>query len=176
LNSAAEASGTGKFMTKLFRTPVGNAIPETPAGNRPRLAIVSTFDDLCGIAGYTRFLVKQIERDFEVEVFDLDQFFMRSTNRRVRKIADQMIREFCVRAKSFDFVNIQLEHGTLGRNARDIMRRFRWIAEAAPALSVTFHTILPHESLIGRRSCWSLLGFACPKWSTSLPANALRPG
>jgi glycosyltransferase involved in cell wall biosynthesis len=134
-------------MTKLFRIPPIDEVREAPKAKKPKLAIVSTFDDLCGIAGYTRFLLKQIESDFDVDVFDLDQFFMRSTNRRLRKIADRMVRDFCARAKTFDFVNIQLEHGTLGKNWRDIIRRFRWIAEASPALSVTFHTIFPHESL-----------------------------
>jgi hypothetical protein len=134
-------------MTKLFRVPPVNEVGEAPECKKPKLAVVSTFDNLCGIAGYTRFLLKQIESDFDVEVFDLDQFFMRSTNKRVRKIADQMIRDFCARAKTFDFVNIQLEHGTLGRNWRDIIRRFRWIAEASPALSVTVHTMFPYETL-----------------------------
>jgi glycosyltransferase involved in cell wall biosynthesis len=74
-------------------------------------------------------------------VFDLDQFFMRSTHRRVRRLADDIIRDFCRRFKEFDFVNIQLEHGTLGQLRQDIERRFSMIARAAPALSVTFHTI-----------------------------------
>jgi len=98
-------------------------------------------------ADRARFLTKQLQHDFDVEVFDLDQFFMRSTDRRVRKLADTMIKDFCKRARTFDFVNVQLEHGTLGRNARDIIRRFRRIAEAAPALSVTFHTSFPREAL-----------------------------
>jgi glycosyltransferase involved in cell wall biosynthesis len=114
---------------------------------KPRLAIVSTFDDLCGIAGYTRCLLKQIENDFDVEVFDLDQFFMRSNDRNVRRLADKMIRDFCRRAKDFDCINIQLEHGTLGKSNTDIIRRFGWIARAAPALTVTFHTILPQQTL-----------------------------
>lgn len=38
-------------------------------------------------------------------------------------------------------MNIQLEYGTLGITPRQIMRRFNWMADAAPALSVTFHTI-----------------------------------
>lgn len=114
---------------------------------KPRLAIVSTFDDLCGIAGYTRFLSKQIAEDFDVEVFDLNQFFMRGTDARIRAAADEMIKEFCAKAKSFDFVNIQFEYGTLGRGRNEILRRFRWIVEAAPAVSVTFHTILPEAHL-----------------------------
>lgn len=114
---------------------------------KPRIAIVSTFDDLCGIAGYTRYLLKQIENDFEVDVFDLDQFFMRGDGRRLRATADSMIKDFCAGANKYDFVNIQLEYGIIGRYQKDILRRFRWIAEAAPALSVTFHTIPQYTPL-----------------------------
>jgi glycosyltransferase involved in cell wall biosynthesis len=126
---------------------------------KPRLAIISTFDDLCGIAGYTRFLVPQIEDDFDVEIFDLNQFFMRGTNKSVMAAADAMIKEFCARAATFDFVNIQLEFGTLGRSRKEIVRRFRWIAEAAPALSVTFHTILPEAENLGAKVSEALQQF-----------------
>ncbi len=110
---------------------------------KPRLLIISTYDELCGIAGYTRCLVKQLENDFEIEIFDLDQFFMRSTHRRIRKLADQKIKALIARFGEFHSVNIQLEHGTLGSDKFDIFRRFSWIARAAPRLSVTFHTIIP---------------------------------
>lgn len=123
----------------------GQMASEVQGMRKPRLAIVSTFDELCGIAGYTRHLVKQIAADFDIEVFDLDQFMMRSTNRRVRKVADQMIRDICHRLTGFDFVNVQLEYGILGRKRDDIIRRFGMIAASAPSLSVTFHTILPQE-------------------------------
>ena len=109
---------------------------------KPRLAIVSTFDDHCGIAGYTRCLVRQIDPDFEIEVFDLNQAFMRSLDSKMSAAADNMVKEFCARAMTFDFVNIQLEHGTIGARQKDILRRLGWIVDAAPALSVTFHTVL----------------------------------
>lgn len=115
--------------------------------HKKRLAIVSTFDDLCGIAGYTRRLVHQLKEDFEIEVLDLNQFFMRSRDAKVALAADRIIQNFCKTAKTFDFVNIQLEHGTLASTHRDFGKRFTWIAEAAPALSVTFHTVLPDMQL-----------------------------
>ena len=60
---------------------------------RPRVAIVSTYDELCGIAGYTRALEKQLRPLMEIEVFDLDQYLLRSPHRRVQKLADRHIRE-----------------------------------------------------------------------------------
>lgn len=68
---------------------------------------------------------------------------MRSNNRRVRKLGGEMIEDFCRRMRKFDFVNIRLEHGTLGHTRTDIKRRVAKLAKAAPALSVTFHTVEP---------------------------------
>ena len=114
---------------------------------RRRMAIVSTFDDLCGIAGYTRRLVPQLEPWYDVEVLDLDQFLMRSPHRAIQRLAEKQINEFAARLKGFDCVNIQLEHGTLGRTTKQIIRRFQKLTKAAPELSVTFHTVMIGEPI-----------------------------
>ncbi|MEE9387258.1 MAG: hypothetical protein V3U96_01495 [Paracoccaceae bacterium] len=113
---------------------------------KPRLAIVSTYDDLCGIAGYTRALIEYLSEKFEIEVFDLDQYLMRATAGSVKRLADQKIKAMCDRFAEFDYVNIQLEYGTLGHSNKDILQRFKQLIDAAPALSVTFHTILRSEA------------------------------
>ena len=113
---------------------------------RPRLAVISTYNDLCGIAGYTRRLESQLDDIFDVTVFDLDQYLLRATHRRVRRFADRHIREICREITEFDAVNLQLEHGTLGGARGDIYRRFCWILRAAPRISVTFHTIFVSEA------------------------------
>lgn len=122
---------------------IGQAVdPHGSLQPRRRLAIVSTFDELCGIASYTKHLLPQLEHDFDIEVFDLDQFLFKNLSKRVQLLADQQIDDFVQRLSSFDCVNIQLEHGTLGTRPKDILRRFRKLAAAAPQLSVTFHTVL----------------------------------
>src|SRR5262252_1171310 len=122
------------------------ALRRVSRAGRARLAVVSTYDDLCGIAAYTRSLEKQLGDIFDVTVFDLDQYLLRSTHRRVRKFGDQHIQDICREIRNYDAVNLQLEHGTLGRNCNDIHRRFSWILRAAPRLSVTFHTIFQCEA------------------------------
>jgi glycosyltransferase involved in cell wall biosynthesis len=109
---------------------------------KERLAIVSTRSKLCGVAAYTAALRRQLGDAFDITVFDLDQYLLRSPHRRVRKLADQHIKEMCRAIRRFDVVNLQLEHGTLGRHGTDIYRRFCWLTAAAPRLSVTFHTLL----------------------------------
>src|ERR1700719_2517030 len=113
---------------------------------RARLAVVSTYDDLCGIAAYTRSLERQLGDIFDVTVFDLNQFLLRSTHRRVRKFGDKHIQAICREIRHYDTVNLQLEHGTLGRGCSDIFRRFSWILRASPQLSVTFHSIMQSEA------------------------------
>jgi glycosyltransferase involved in cell wall biosynthesis len=108
---------------------------------------------MCGIAGYTRALVQQLQPHADVTVFDLDQYLFRSSYKSVQRLADDHIKQVAARLKEFDSVNIQLEYGTLGRTPRQIMRRLKRLATAAPAISVTFHTILGHEPLD-----WAALG------------------
>ena len=111
------------------------------APRRERLAIVSTYDQLCGIAAYTRALERQLGDIFDVTVFDLDQDLLRSRHRRVAQLGDRQIKDICTALSGFDAVNLQLEFGILGATTRDICRRLGWLATAAPRLSVTFHTV-----------------------------------
>lgn len=112
---------------------------------KPRLAIVSTYGSMCGIAAYTHFLSQQISEDFDIEIVPLNQDLLRSTHPRVRRVADRHILSIAARLKDFDFVNLQFEHGTLGSLPRDIYRRFKILVISAPAISVTFHTIISNE-------------------------------
>ena len=114
---------------------------------RPKLAIISSYDEFCGIAGFTRALEMQLRPYADLQVFDLDQYLLRSPHKRVRRLADQHIQEIAAQLSRFDSVNIQLEHGTLGKPPRDIIRRFKWLAEAAPRLSITFHTVMVREAI-----------------------------
>ncbi|HEX5453110.1 MAG TPA: hypothetical protein VFX06_04900 [Stellaceae bacterium] len=113
-----------------------------PPARRERLAIVSTASRLCGIAAYTAALRRQLDDTFDITVFDLNQYLLRNPHRAVRRLADRHVREICRAIRRFDAVNLQLEYGTLGRDAADILRRFAWLTTAAPRLSVTFHTLL----------------------------------
>jgi len=139
---------------RLSSAPPITASPFRHARRRHRrLALIASDSDLCGIAAYTRSLQKQLSNVFEVTVFDLDQYLLRSTHGRVRKFGDRHILDICREIREFDAVNLQLEHGTLGRDCHDIHRRFSWILRAAPRLSVTFHTVFQCEAFNHREKC-----------------------
>lgn len=109
---------------------------------KPKLMIISTYDTLCGVASYTRALVPQLTDVFEVTVEHLDQALMKGIDLKARQAADEQIKAICSRASYFDFINLQYEPSSLGRNANDIMRRFTLIVDAAPALVITLHTLV----------------------------------
>jgi glycosyltransferase involved in cell wall biosynthesis len=142
-------------------------------GSRRRLALVSTYNELCGIAAYTRSLEKQLADVFDVTVFDLNQYLLRSTHRRVRKFGDRHIQEICREIREYDSVNLQLEHGTLGFSCRDIYRRFSWIVRSSPQISVTFHTIFQSEAFAFWEYFRELVGFNFVK-AAELRSSYLR--
>ncbi|MBV9859578.1 MAG: hypothetical protein JO038_05690 [Alphaproteobacteria bacterium] len=128
---------------RISAKPAQRASAAVSLPRRPRLAIVSTLTELCGIGAYTRFLYRQLSEDFDVTLLELDQYLLRHSHPRVRRQANRHIRALCREIASYDAVNLQLEHGTLGLKAFDIYRRFSWIVDAAPKISVTFHTMFP---------------------------------
>ncbi len=148
---------------------------------RKRIAVVSTYDELCGIAGYTRALEGQLSGSMDVKVFDLDQYLLRTTHPRIRKLGDKHIEEIAQQLRDYDCVNIQFEYGTLGRSQREIVRRFRHLAEAAPSLTVTFHTVhqvdpLPWPDIraaLWRGQIWKAIDTAASVRHVSSLGNAI---
>jgi glycosyltransferase involved in cell wall biosynthesis len=138
---------TSAFRSSTSLHPERPEPVAAPPARREGLAIVSTSSKLCGIAAYTAALQRQLHNAFDITVFDLNQYLLRNTHRRVRKLADRHIKEICHAIRGFDVVNLQLEYGTLGRYGSDIHRRFCWLTSAAPRLSVTFHTLLMPPAL-----------------------------
>lgn len=114
-----------------------------------KLAIISTYNNTCGIAGYTRALVPKLRPFFkELEVFDLDQYILRSKNKAIINAANQHINEICCKLKNFDCVNIQLEHGTLGITTEQISSRLKKIINSSKRVTITFHTIIDADDEI----------------------------
>ena len=157
------------MATSMFRSSPALQPPRIgplagPPSRKQTLAIVSTSSKLCGIAAYTAALQRQLDDAFEITVFDLNQYLLRNPHRRVRRLADRHVEEICRAIRQFDVVNLQLEYGTLGRFGTDIYRRFCWLTDAAPRLSVTFHTLLTPPSLTASGS------------ASRLPPSSARSG
>ncbi|MFX1815406.1 hypothetical protein PXJ20_32990, partial [Paraburkholderia sp. A1RI_3L] len=61
--------------------------------------MISTYDELCGIASYARAIVRQLSPWFDITVFDLDQYVFRHRSRRIRKMANLEIERICKELK-----------------------------------------------------------------------------
>lgn len=107
-----------------------------------KFAIVSSYSESCGNASFTRVLHDSIGKysNASVEVVELDLKLLQSTNKVIRRKADQHIKELSYRLKSFDGVNLQLEAGLYGTLPKDIIRRTAILMEANPNTSVTLHS------------------------------------
>ncbi len=110
-------------------------------GKRPRLAIISSWNDSCGNASYTYVLKKEFEQHYDVEVLGLDLYLLKQTGRIFRQRARRHIREMAAKLREFDYVNIQFEAGLYGATIHDIWRNVRTLMDAAPNLILTMHRI-----------------------------------
>jgi glycosyltransferase involved in cell wall biosynthesis len=111
---------------------------------RLKVLLVSSYKIKCGIACYTEVLRTLLERDFDVTVAVLDQSLLRRTERHVVRTADAHIKAICAQFKDYDVVNIQWEPGLLGCRGADVVRRGRWLLEAADRLILTTHHVYPY--------------------------------
>lgn len=131
-----------------------------------KVLIVSSYQISCGIASYTAVLRSLLESEFDVSVAPLDQSVLRRLEQQAVLAGDRQIKAICESFKDFDVVNLQWEPGLLGATAAHLMRRFRWLIDAAPNLIVTVHTALPFPQ---KKSALGMLGHMRRHGIRSLP-------
>ncbi|PHS02964.1 MAG: hypothetical protein COA78_19550 [Blastopirellula sp.] len=139
MNQAVATQGVSELRKHFYPAQYP---PET--GETPTLAIISAYECLCGIADYTYFLVQSLSKFADVTIYELDTEVFQQGGRSSREDAINQLAVMCDEIKQFDAVNIQFEPGTLGYNSRVAFKRYQQIVDAAPAVSVTFHTFLNH--------------------------------
>ncbi len=100
------------------------------------LAIISSYDELCGNASYTRALEKGLSNHFDVTVLSLDVNLLRKGK---SKKANQHIQDLIEKLKEFDCVNIQFEAGLFGSSIFQMRKNFFSLARASKRLVVTMH-------------------------------------
>ena len=71
------------FRSATSLNPEGFGQLATAASRRESLAIISTSSRLCGIAAYTAALQRQLSDAFDITVFDLDQYLLRSQHPKI---------------------------------------------------------------------------------------------
>ncbi len=112
-----------------------------PGLQRKKLAIISTYNENCGNASYTHVLKVAFSEIFDVDVIPLDLFLLQKPQPFINIHADAHIKSICAKLKNYDYVNIQFEAGLYGATAGAILRRMKWLIDAAPNLILTMHRV-----------------------------------
>lgn len=124
---------------------------------KEKLAIISSYDDFCGNASYTKALREGLARHYDVTVISLNVRLLRNES---RKRIQQYLKQICEQLQSYDCVNIQFEEGLFGSSFSSIKYSFFTIAKACKKLVLTMHRVhgkmkYPNFALLGK----SLLKF-----------------
>ncbi|MDD4617391.1 MAG: glycosyltransferase [Alphaproteobacteria bacterium] len=118
-----------------------------------KLAIISSYNELCGNATYSYALKNAFSEFVDVEVIPLDLFLLQKIGHVYEVLGDKHIQEIADRLSKFDYVNIQFEAGLYGRTQRLAYKRVRMLIEASNNLIVTMHRVDMPEM-----SDWELVG------------------
>ena len=78
--------------------------------SKKKLAIVSSYNTLCGNATYSAALKKEFSKYFDVETFHIDNSYFKLK----ASVGQQRIEEIVSELGRFDYVNIQAEAGLFG--------------------------------------------------------------
>jgi len=107
----------------------------TDRQDRPTLAIVSTWQEVCGIAHYSALLKKALSSHFDITVLPAPRAVVSAGG----PAAEERIRAIAEAAATFDHVNIQYEPGIYGPDVATVNRRIAAIVRAAKNVTITFH-------------------------------------
>ena len=108
---------------------------------KKKLAIISSYHELCGISTYTEALEKEFSKYFDVKVFSLDLDLLNSNNKKVRTLGDKHIKDIADRLSDYDYVNIQFEAGLYGMYPSEIYKRMKILINSSKNLIVTLHSV-----------------------------------
>lgn len=115
-----------------------------------KMAIVSSYNELCGNATYTEVLRKGFSKYYSVDVLGLRTDILGSNKRNVSKLADCHIKEIAKKLREYDYVNIQFEAGLYGTSRANILKRVKWLIRACDNLTFTMHRVDIADSLLDK--------------------------
>ena len=77
-----------------------------------KLAIVSSYGEMCGNAAYTDALAKEFSKHYDVQIHKLDVGLLR--NPKSHTLGNKHLHEMAKQLQQYDCVNIQFEAGLFG--------------------------------------------------------------
>lgn len=115
-----------------------------------KLAIVSSYNELCGNATYTKVLRDEFAKYFSVDVLPLKVNWLVSSNKALKKLAEKHIDELAILLREYDYVNIQFEAGLYGSYPETIIRRIKKLIDNSNNLIFTMHRVDIKKSIFDK--------------------------
>lgn len=113
--------------------------------NTKRVALVSTWQELCGIAHYSYFLKRGLDHHVDVTVLPTKRdLIQKAKTRKEERAADAYIDEIASFLGAFDSVIVQFEPGIYGNTTAKALARVRRLLQRSKNFSIAFH-FLPRE-------------------------------
>lgn len=138
---------------------------------KKKLAIISSYHEMCGIANYTEHLEPAFREYYDVDVLKLETEVLRSVNAELVKLGDSFIEQMAERLAQYDFINIQFEASLYGSNPELARRRLFKLLRACKNCILTFHSVnfatptFPWRQLLTRHVVSSLKQyFSAKRW------------
>lgn len=110
---------------------------------KKKLAIVSSYDVICGNAAFSEVLMETISKEndeWSVWPVDLNLTLNQNLGRKEVRAANRDFQRIAAELKTFDAVNIQFEAGLYGILPKHVVKRLTWLLLANPKTSITYHS------------------------------------
>jgi glycosyltransferase involved in cell wall biosynthesis len=114
---------------------------------RPSLAVVTSLDEACGIAGYAVPQFREYSRHYDAQLIPLKVRVLRSGNRYLRRYGDRHIAELARTLRKFDRVHLHFEAGLYGTSPSDIIRRMRILVGGCRNVIIDLHSLELRRSI-----------------------------
>ena len=107
-----------------------------------RVAIVSNYNEQCGIASYTGAVLRGLREhtDLDVDVIPIDTTLARTKVPSLKSFKRRHFEEIAEKAAQYEAVNIQFENGIFGASDREVLRHLEMILKRCRNVSITMHT------------------------------------
>lgn len=108
---------------------------------KKKLAIISSYNELCGNASYTHVLKEELSRHFDVDVLSVNHRLLTNAHPVARRRGDAYIRDMADKLRGYDYVNIQFEAGLYGYSLASAFEHIRPLIDASRSLLFTIHRV-----------------------------------
>lgn len=119
---------------------------------KKRVALLTTWQEVCGIAHYSSFLKRALDRHLDVTVIPTPREIIHNAQTKIEvRAADELIDNIAFRVRDFDVVSVQFEPGLYGRSHRQAITRVKRILANSKDFIISFH-YFHREPVIERKS------------------------